>query len=99
MNEDMVEIIRQAALLHDVGKIGIPEYILNKAERLTDEEYETIKGHVKHRSISFVTCHRWIMLFLLLSVIMNAMTVKDIREELRGRYSVDCTYPVRGRFL
>ena len=47
MNEDMVEIIRQAALLHDVGKIGIPEYILNKAERLTDEEYETIKGHVE----------------------------------------------------
>ena len=47
MNEDMVEIIRQAALLHDVGKIGIPEYILNKAGRLTDEEYETIKGHVE----------------------------------------------------
>ena len=39
MNEDMIEIIRQAALLHDVGKIGIPEYILNKPGRLTDEEY------------------------------------------------------------
>ena len=47
MNEDMVEIIRQAALLHDVGKIGIPEYILNKADKLTDDEYETIKGHVE----------------------------------------------------
>lgn len=40
MNEDMIEIIRQAALLHDVGKIGIPEYVLNKPGRLTDEEYE-----------------------------------------------------------
>lgn len=47
MNEDMVEIIRQAALLHDVGKIGIPEYVLNKADKLTDDEYETIKGHVE----------------------------------------------------
>ncbi|MDO5590434.1 MAG: diguanylate cyclase [Lachnospiraceae bacterium] len=47
MNADMIEIIRQAALLHDVGKIGIPEYVLNKAGKLTDEEYETIKGHVE----------------------------------------------------
>ncbi len=47
MNEDMIEIIRQAALLHDVGKIGIPEDVLNKPGRLTDEEYEIIKGHVE----------------------------------------------------
>lgn len=47
MNEDMVEIIRQSALLHDVGKIGIPEDILNKAGRLTEEEYGIIKGHVE----------------------------------------------------
>lgn len=47
MNEDVVEIIRQSALLHDVGKIGIPEDILNKPGRLTDEEYEIIKGHVE----------------------------------------------------
>ncbi|MDY5775184.1 MAG: diguanylate cyclase [Lachnospiraceae bacterium] len=47
MNEDVVEIIRQSALLHDVGKIGIPEGILNKAGALTDEEYEIIKGHVE----------------------------------------------------
>lgn len=47
MNEDVVEIIRQAALLHDVGKIGIPEDILNKAGRLNEEEFEVIKGHVE----------------------------------------------------
>ena len=39
--------IRQAALLHDVGKIGISEAILNKTGKLTEEEYETIKGHVE----------------------------------------------------
>ena len=47
LNGDVVEIIRQAALLHDVGKIGIPETILNKQERLTKEEFEVIKGHVE----------------------------------------------------
>lgn len=47
LNSDMVEMVRQAALLHDVGKISIPEHILNKNGRLTDEEYEIIKGHVE----------------------------------------------------
>lgn len=47
MNEDTVEIVREAALLHDIGKIGIPEQILNKPGKLTEEEYEIIKGHVE----------------------------------------------------
>ncbi len=34
-----------AALLHDIGKIGIPESILNKPGKLTDEEYDIIKTH------------------------------------------------------
>ena len=33
------------ALLHDVGKIGVPRSIINKTTKLTDEEYETIKSH------------------------------------------------------
>ena len=33
------------ALLHDIGKIGVPDNILNKSSKLTDEEYETIKQH------------------------------------------------------
>lgn len=47
LNSDIIEILNQAALLHDVGKVGIPEAVLNKPGRLTDEEYEIIKGHVE----------------------------------------------------
>ena len=39
------EEIYQAGLLHDVGKIRIPEGIINKAGKLTDEEFATIKIH------------------------------------------------------
>lgn len=41
------EIIRVGGLLHDIGKIGIPEHILMKPEKLTDEEYNLIKTHPK----------------------------------------------------
>jgi diguanylate cyclase (GGDEF)-like protein/putative nucleotidyltransferase with HDIG domain len=47
MNDDCVEIVREAALLHDIGKIGIPEHVLNKPAKLTDEEYQIVKGHVE----------------------------------------------------
>jgi Response regulator containing a CheY-like receiver domain and an HD-GYP domain len=39
------ETLQIAALLHDVGKIGIPDYILSKNGKLTPEEYEEIKKH------------------------------------------------------
>lgn len=41
-----VEHTRQAAYLHDIGKIGIAEGILHKPDRLTDGEYKIIKEHV-----------------------------------------------------
>jgi response regulator RpfG family c-di-GMP phosphodiesterase len=40
-----VELIRYAAPLHDVGKIGIPDQILLKSGQLTPEEFEIIKTH------------------------------------------------------
>ena len=40
-----IETLKYAALLHDVGKIGIPEAILNKPGYLTDEESEAIRKH------------------------------------------------------
>ncbi|XMB65967.1 diguanylate cyclase [Mycoplasmatota bacterium zrk1] len=46
LNNDIVENIRQAALLHDIGKISIPEPVLNKPGRLSDEEFKLIQGHV-----------------------------------------------------
>lgn len=45
LDQDQKDILHWAAILHDVGKIGITENILNKSAMLTDEEYETIKGH------------------------------------------------------
>jgi putative two-component system response regulator len=44
---DMVELIRHAAPMHDIGKIGIPDQILLKPGRLTAEEFEVIKSHVE----------------------------------------------------
>jgi putative nucleotidyltransferase with HDIG domain len=43
--DEELERLRYAALLHDIGKIGIPREIINKTSRLTDEEYEIIKTH------------------------------------------------------
>ena len=42
---EQVEIMRRSGYLHDIGKIAIPESILHKPAKLTDEEYEQIKQH------------------------------------------------------
>ncbi len=47
VNTEIIENIRQAALLHDVGKISISETILNKPFQLDDSEFEIMKGHVE----------------------------------------------------
>ena len=44
-SEKVQESIYYTALLHDIGKIGIPNAIINKPDKLTDEEYEIIKTH------------------------------------------------------
>jgi putative two-component system response regulator len=45
LSNDHVELIRRAAPLHDVGKIGIPDGILLKPSKLTPDEYVQIKRH------------------------------------------------------
>lgn len=45
LSEDVIEELRYMALLHDVGKVGVQEAILNKGGQLTDDEYEKIKHH------------------------------------------------------
>ena len=45
LSEDEVNEVYFSALLHDVGKIGIPDNIINKNGKLTDEEFAVIKTH------------------------------------------------------
>jgi HD-GYP domain-containing protein (c-di-GMP phosphodiesterase class II) len=45
LSRSMIESIEIAGLLHDLGKIGVPEDILCKKDKLTSAEYEVVKGH------------------------------------------------------
>lgn len=47
LSEEEKEIIKNASLLHDIGKIGIKDSVLQKEGKLTPEEYEHIKEHVR----------------------------------------------------
>lgn len=45
MPEEKIREVEVAALLHDIGKIGVPDAVLNKPGKLTDTEYELMKQH------------------------------------------------------
>jgi putative nucleotidyltransferase with HDIG domain len=45
LSDSAIQDLRYGGLFHDVGKIGIPDAILNKPGPLTDEEFEVIKQH------------------------------------------------------
>lgn len=45
LSRDVIENIRHATVLHDLGKVGVPDYVLHKKGKLTKEEYEIIKKH------------------------------------------------------
>jgi putative two-component system response regulator len=45
LNDGSLKALRQGGVLHDVGKIGIPDAILNKPGRLTDEEMTIVRDH------------------------------------------------------
>ena len=45
LSEDRIALVRLAGMLHDIGKIGVPDSILRKQGPLTDEEFAVIKAH------------------------------------------------------
>jgi putative nucleotidyltransferase with HDIG domain len=45
LTEKEIEALRAAALLHDIGKLAVPEYIISKPGKLTPDEFEKIKTH------------------------------------------------------
>lgn len=45
ISESQLTHIRHGALLHDIGKMGVPDHILLKADELTDKEWETMRKH------------------------------------------------------
>jgi len=47
LTPEEVEIVKEAGLLHDIGKIGIPEAVLQKPGRLNEEEFAVMKSHVE----------------------------------------------------
>jgi len=54
---ERIEIVRQSAYLHDIGKIAIPEAILHKPSKLTDIEYEFVKKHTQIGAEFLETSH------------------------------------------
>ena len=62
LSEDDVEVLRLGALLHDIGKVGVPDEVLRKPGALTAEEFEAIKLHPTLgarilRSVPFLAPH------------------------------------------
>lgn len=47
LDQQTQQLLLEAAPMHDVGKIGIPDYILLKPGRLSPEEFEVMKGHAR----------------------------------------------------
>ena len=47
LEEEEADILRQASPLHDIGKVGIPDAVLNKPGRFNDEEREIMNAHAK----------------------------------------------------
>ena len=88
MNSNDIEIIRDAGLLHDIGKISIPERILQKTSKLTDEEYAIMKTHVENSTKMIRYLPDMDYVIPPLSATMSVMTAPVIHATCRPEYSL-----------
>jgi putative nucleotidyltransferase with HDIG domain len=94
LSDETMSAVRIAGLLHDVGKIGVPDGILRKPGKLTDQEFEVMKGHV---TISSLIIHG----LPYLTDIIDAVAHHHERWDGRG-YPNGCTgtdIPLLGRVM
>jgi diguanylate cyclase (GGDEF)-like protein/putative nucleotidyltransferase with HDIG domain len=94
LSEDTYNAVRVAGLLHDVGKIGVPDAILRKPGKLTADEYEVIKGHV---TVSALIIHGLPRLPDVLDAVANHHERWDGRGYPRGVSGYDI--PLLGRIM
>lgn len=67
-NAEAIEELRVGTILHDIGKIGVPDSILNKPGRLTDEEFAIMKTHT---TIGYEICRPLMLPEGVLMIIRN----------------------------
>jgi putative two-component system response regulator len=48
LNDEIIELLYMSAPLHDLGKVGVPDHILLKAGKLTDDEFGVMKKHTNY---------------------------------------------------
>ena len=58
MSEEQVREAGEAGLLHDIGKMAIPDAILNKPDKLTDAEFGTMRGHPEQGTRMLLDCRQ-----------------------------------------
>jgi adenylate cyclase len=58
LNDETIDLLYKSAPLHDIGKVGIPDSILRKPGRLTDEEFEEMKKHTIYGRNAIQTAER-----------------------------------------
>ncbi|GAB0055991.1 hypothetical protein SIID45300_00290 [Candidatus Magnetaquicoccaceae bacterium FCR-1] len=59
LSEERLKSLNKGALMHDLGKIGVPDAILNKPGPLTDEEYAIMRGHARYTATIMRPLHRF----------------------------------------
>lgn len=57
INEEWIERLRLASMLHDIGKVGVPDAVLRKPGKLTEEEFAAIKSHPSFGADTLLRVH------------------------------------------
>jgi diguanylate cyclase (GGDEF)-like protein/putative nucleotidyltransferase with HDIG domain len=94
LSDETMNAVRLAGLLHDVGKIGVPDSILRKPGKLTPEEYEIMKNHV---TLSALIIHGLPRLSDILDAVANHHERWDGRGYPKGLAGE--TIPLLGRLM